>query len=110
MKIYPGDSARCPNCGLSPTFSGAEAVPVREISRSTAALLAFFFGLLGVHRFYMGRPGSGFAYIVALLLGAALTSVGIGYFILFVAAVVSVVESIVLFCMSDQNFRPKYCY
>ncbi len=33
-----------------------------------AFLLCFFFGSLGVHRFYVGRIAGGFVYIVALIL------------------------------------------
>ena len=33
-------------------------------SRSTAALLAFFLGGLGVHRFYIGRSFSGLMYLL----------------------------------------------
>lgn len=32
--------------------------------RGLAAILAFFFGYLGVHRFYVGRTGSGMAMIL----------------------------------------------
>ncbi|NLE70940.1 MAG: TM2 domain-containing protein [Actinomycetales bacterium] len=33
--------------------------PVSPYSRLAAALLAFFFGVLGVHRFYVGKVGTG---------------------------------------------------
>lgn len=40
-----------------------------------AYLLWFFFGLLGIHRFYLGRPVSG---VIWLLTGGLL---GIGWFV-----------------------------
>lgn len=35
-------------------------------SRTIAAVLAFFFGVLGVHRFYVGKVGTGVAQIFTL--------------------------------------------
>ena len=32
-------------------------------SRTTAALLCFFLGYLGVHRFYVGKVGTGVLYL-----------------------------------------------
>lgn len=40
--------------------------PVSPYSRLAAALLAFFFGVLGVHRFYVGKVGTGVLMIVTL--------------------------------------------
>lgn len=40
--------------------------PVSEKSRLAAALLAFFFGAFGVHRFYVGKIGTGILMIVTL--------------------------------------------
>lgn len=44
-------------------------------SKFVAYLLWFFFGLLGIHRFYLGKVGTGILY---LLTGGLL---GIGWFI-----------------------------
>ena len=34
-------------------------------NKTTAALLVLFLGWLGVHKFYLGRAGSGIAYMLA---------------------------------------------
>lgn len=52
-----------------------------EKKKSTAALLCFFFGVLGIHRFYTGKVGTGFLY---LLTGGL---VGIGVIVDFVKIV-----------------------
>jgi len=38
--------------------------PISPKSRTIAAVLAFFFGVLGVHRFYVGKVGTGVAQIL----------------------------------------------
>ncbi len=40
--------------------------PVSEKSRLAAALLAWFLGVLGIHRFYVGKVGTAILMIVTL--------------------------------------------
>lgn len=40
--------------------------PISDKSRLATALLCFFFGTIGVHRFYAGKVGSGIAQIFTL--------------------------------------------
>jgi TM2 domain-containing membrane protein YozV len=40
--------------------------PVSEKSRLTAALLVFFLGGLGIHRFYVGKVGTGILILVTI--------------------------------------------
>lgn len=61
-------------------------------SKTTAILLCFFLGFLGIHWFYLRRPGLGVLY---LLTGGLL---GIG----------TLVNFIQLLCMSNDTFNAKY--
>ena len=62
---------------------------VSEKSRTAAALLCFFLGYLGVHRFYVGKVGSGILW----LLTAGLFGVG------------ALIDFIIILCGS---FKDKY--
>jgi TM2 domain-containing membrane protein YozV len=47
----------------APVAGAVQAPGVSSKSRLTATLLCFFLGGIGVHRFYVGRVGSGIAQI-----------------------------------------------
>tara|TARA_R110000868_G_scaffold48678_2_gene157626 strand:+ start:1018 stop:1341 length:324 start_codon:yes stop_codon:yes gene_type:complete len=78
----------CPKCGVRQT------APIAQKSRITTALLAFFLGGLGVHRFYLGNIGLGFLYLI--------------FCWTFIPAVVAFVEFIIFLVMSDEEFARKY--
>lgn len=59
-----------------------------------AALLAFFLGGLGVHRFYLGQIGLGFVYFL--------------FCWTLIPFFVSFVDAIVFFVMDQQAFDAKY--
>lgn len=46
---------------------GPTARPAARRHTSTAYALWFFLGALGAHRFYLGRPASGLAYLLAFV-------------------------------------------
>jgi hypothetical protein len=70
-KEISDQAAFCPNCGhparpkvTSPGFRADK--PVSPHSRLAALLLCLFIGALGVHRFYVGKVGTGVAMIFTL--------------------------------------------
>ncbi|MEL6938301.1 MAG: NINE protein [Cyanobacteria bacterium J06598_1] len=65
-------------------------------NKFVAALLAFFLGWFGVHKFYLGETGLGFLYL--LLFWTA------------IPRIVSFIEGIILLCTSDRVFDAKYNY
>lgn len=73
-------------------------------NKTTAALLAFFLGPFGVHRFYLGEAGLGITYL--------LVSTVLGPFLLFIPTaiigLVNFVEFIIFLTMSDEEFDLKY--
>lgn len=72
--------------------------PANDRNKYVAAILAFFLGFLGVHRFYLGRTGSAIVMIVlsATIVGLAVT--GIWAF----------VDMIRYLIMSDAEFARRY--
>lgn len=78
----------CPNCGATQNVAG------QGKSRIAAALLALFLGGLGVHKFYLGKIGQGFLYLI--------------FCWTFIPAAIAFVEFIIYLCSSDENFARKY--
>lgn len=63
-------------------------------SKNIAALLAFFLGGLGVHKFYLGKTFQGIIYLVFCW-----TSI---------PAIIAFIECIMFLLMSDAEFQKKY--
>ena len=75
--------------------------------KRTAAFLAFFFGVFGVHRFYLGQRGKGIAMLVCFLVAMFIT---VGSEIPFVGilAIIAFVDSLVLGFMPKIEFHNRY--
>lgn len=63
-------------------------------NKYVAAILAFFVGSFGVHKFYLGKPFQGVLHIV--------------FFWTFISSIVAFVEAIIYLTMSDDDFDARY--
>ena len=79
----------CPHCGATQGLAG-----VGDQCRSVAALLAFFLGGFGAHKFYLGKIGQGLLYLI--------------FCWTFIPSLVAFIEFIIYLCDSDENFARKY--
>ena len=96
--VVSEQASACPHCGhpiayRQPPRYVTYAPSAPDKSRSTAALLALIVGGLGVHKFYVGKPGVGIMYAL--------------FCWTFIPAVVGLFEAIQYALMSDETFARK---
>lgn len=101
-------SAACPNCGLpiakpapfkavpSPlsTTNHTTIVHINRKSKGVAALLAFFLGGFGIHKFYLGQTLWGIIYLL--------------FFWTFIPAIISLFEVFILLFMNESEFNRRF--
>lgn len=89
----------CTKCGVQivPAFAGADK------NRVTAALLAFFLGGFGAHKFYLGYNTEGI--IILLVVWGGLVCFGVPTMIM---GVVILIEAILYLTKTDQDFYQTY--
>ena len=66
----------------------------RKRNKVTSGLLGIFLGGFGIHKFYLGKVGTGIVYIL--------------FCWTFIPAVVGFIEGIVYLCSDDENFQLKH--
>ena len=97
-----GDAARrlyaVPGANPQTLVARTTPRPRNDRNKLLAALLAFFLGTLGVHRFYLGRTASAITMLV-------LTCTVVGLFISGPWALIDMIRYLV---MSDEEFDVRY--
>jgi TM2 domain-containing membrane protein YozV len=83
----------CPSCG-APQAIIVNAPNPRRKDKYAAALLAFFLGTFGAHKFYLDRFGTGLIYLI--------------FFWTAIPTMISFVECIIFLVMSEYTFDEKY--
>jgi TM2 domain-containing membrane protein YozV len=89
----PVPSPAAPPASMAPP-AYAYVVPPARRSRSSAILWALFLGGVGAHKFYLGRPGWGIAYLL--------------FFWTWIPAILGFCEMLWLLFMSDVEFDRRY--
>jgi TM2 domain-containing membrane protein YozV len=83
-ELIKKEAVKCKHCGefLDASLKPASPAQLQYVqapaSVGVAYVLWFFFGTLGVHKFYMGSVGSGLFYLVVGGIGWATIGAGIG--------------------------------
>ncbi|GBR44907.1 TM2 domain-containing protein [Neokomagataea thailandica] len=76
---------------------------VGEKSKMVAALLAFFLGWLGIHKFYLGYNTAGIIMLLCAVPGALLFGIPTA-----VIALIAFIEFIIYLTKSDEDFYQTY--
>jgi TM2 domain-containing membrane protein YozV len=86
----------CPKCGVRqmPAPNPLATTAPNGKSRIAAALLAFFLGIFGIHKFYLGQIGWGLLYLA--------------FFWTAIPAIIGIVEFVILLTMRDEEFNERF--
>lgn len=93
----------CPKCGVRQAHYPASSIPNKD--KMVAGFIAIFLGALGIHKFYLNRPLIGILYLFSFTIGSLSFHPILPLFIV----ISSLVEGIIYFCTSDEDFARKYC-
>ena len=65
---------------------------ISDKKKIVAVLLSLFLGTFGVHRFYLGRAGSGAAMLVMSILGWLTTGIFVGFIFVAIVGIWDVID------------------
>ena len=95
----------CPYCGVRQQDVGSSqpeymAEAATSSKKTSAALLAFFLGGLGIHKFYLGYSTSGLIMLLVSLISCGLLALPIG--------IIALVEGVIYQTKSNEQFYEEY--
>jgi len=100
--------------GLPPVPASASGRPPRYRTKVAAGLLAFLFGWMGAHWWYLGRRGAAwFSAAMLAIVAASQTAFeshweNPAFLFMVVPATAGFIEAIVLCLMADEKFNARY--
>lgn len=101
-KSIPFKDKACPHCGLFQPAQPSEefkqpttVIAKNPKSRSMAVLLAMILGGIGLHKFYLNKPGAGVLYLL--------------FCWTFIPVILGFFEGLSYLSMSDKDFVNRYC-
>lgn len=77
-------------------------------NKIVAGLLALFFGVFGIHKFYLNETKSGIIYLSCYLIGLLTCLLIVGLIPMIVISILALIDAIKLLVMDDQFFDEKY--
>ncbi len=105
-RVLDDQAEICPGCGVPQPVVGrttfrSSSTPAGP-NRVAAFLFAWFLGLLGAHKFYLGQTAAGVSYLLAnILLSWTLV-------VPLIFGIVCFIEGIMYLTCSDEEFARKY--
>jgi TM2 domain-containing membrane protein YozV len=86
-------------------YAAPAATGISPKSKTAAALLAFFLGQLGIHRFYAGKVGTGIVMLLLTIIGYATIAFVVGFFVLAAVGIWILVDFIMILMgkFKDKN-------
>lgn len=110
VHLNPPRTEHCTYCG-----SGLKSVNTKSIphipSKVIAAILAWFFGVFGIHRFYIGKTWSGFFQLLIGGTGLVLTIAALSWFsvlLLIIASIWVIIDFITIICGAMLDTKGRY--
>jgi TM2 domain-containing membrane protein YozV len=94
------------NMAPPPAFPGMQAaMGVSPKSKTTAALLAFFLGTLGIHRFYTGKTGTAVVMLILSIIGYIGLLFVFGIFVIWAVEIWAFIDFIIILMgkFKDKN-------
>lgn len=77
-------------------------------SKVAAALLNFFFGTLGAHRFYLGKIGTGILMLLLTIIGAATAVFYVGWVFVGIVGIWDLIDFIVIIIGRMKDGQGKF--
>lgn len=107
-------AAPAPGVAVDFETQGNEALAIYSVgrtlvpgdkSRIAAALLAFFLGAIGIHKFYLNKSGAGLTMLLISVFGLILAGLPTA-----VMGLIAFIEAIIYLFRSDEEFDRLYVF